>query len=412
VYLVPPCTLHYLVQGVEGAGFEASVSINSLVRGRSSGGVSLVGNCDSSLLERAARSRTLSHGLLGVLMGGAAAFIKSPPRATASQVWQLLSAFGQAAGPVLSSGCFFPSTELGLDDGDIRRLLQSIRVRVPRRALRDESGSFAGLTVALSAVAALRSAGIRPSRATAAIEGFGKVGSAAALELHDRGVKVVAVSTNEGALFDADGLDVPALLPLAQRLGVSFVRKYTEADRIASAEARSLGVDLFCPCALPGGIDLATASRLRCRVFIPGARVPLKPGGEGMLTGRGVFYVPDFVATCGGVLGPILTFGGFDMPAASRLIERHYPPLLEWLLGVAERQGLAFADFAVEYATRRFEKACKEAEQSGSSFSLSGATRDACSKGLLPPFMLHSDTRRRVITQMTPASEAVPAAVV
>ena len=405
MYPVPPCTLHYLVQGAEGAGFEASISINSLVCGRSSGGVSLVGNCDGSLLERAARSRTLSHGLLGVPMGGAAAFIKSPPRATPSQAWQLLSAFGQAAGPVLESGCFCPTAELGLDDGDIRRLLKSIGVAVARRALRDQSGSFAGLTVALSAVAALRSAGIRPSRATAAIEGFGKVGGSAALELHERGVKVVAVSTNEGALFDADGLDVPALLPLAQRLGVSFVRKYTEADRIASAEARSLAVDLFCPCALPGGIDLATASRLRCRVLIPGARVPLKPGGEGMLTGRGVLYVPDFVATCGGVLGPMLTFGGFDMPAASRLIERHYPPLLEWMFGVADRHGETFTDFAAEYATRRFERVRKEAEQSRSRFSLSGVTRDACGKGVLPPFVVHGDTRRRIITRMAPEGE-------
>ena len=234
---------------------------------------------------------------------------------------------------------------------------------MPRRALRDESGAFAGLTVALSAVAALHAAGIRPSKATAAIEGFGKVGGAAALELHERGVKVVAVSTNEGALFDADGLDVPALLPLAHDLGVSFVRKYTEADRIAAAEARSLSVDLFCPCALPGGIDLATAARLRCRVLIPGARVPLKPGGEGMLTGRGVLYVPDFVATCGGILGPALTFGGFSTAAASNVIERHYPPLLEWMLGVAERQGASFSEFAAEYAMERFERVRREAER-------------------------------------------------
>ncbi|MCK9357266.1 MAG: hypothetical protein M0R22_09035, partial [Dehalococcoidia bacterium] len=307
MYPVPPCTLHFVAQGGEGAGFEASISIDSAVSGRSSGGLSLVGSCDGAFLERAARSRTLSHGLLGMALGGAAAFIKAPPRATPSQARQLLGAFGQAAGPVLSGGRFGPTAEIGLEDGDIRWLLSTQGVSVPRRALRDESGAFAGLTVALSAVSALHAAGIRPSKATAAIEGFGKVGGAAALELHERGVKVVAVSTNEGALFDADGLDVPALLPLSHDLGVSFVRKYTEADRIAAAEARSLSVDLFCPCALPGGIDLATAARLRCRVLIPGARVPLKPGGEGMLTGRGVLYVPDFVATCGGILGPALT---------------------------------------------------------------------------------------------------------
>jgi len=389
-----------VAQGGEGAGFEASISIDSAVSGRSSGGLSLVGSCDGALLERASRSRTLSHGLLGMPVGGAAAFIKAPPRATPSQARQLLAAFGQAAGPVLSEGRFGPTAELGLEDGDIRWLLSTQGVSVPRRALRDESGAFAGLTVALSAVAALRAAGLRPSKATAAIEGFGKVGGAVALELHERGVKVVAVSTNEGALFDADGLDVPALLPLAHELGVSFVRKYTEADRIAAAEARSLSVDLFCPCALPGGIDLATAARLRCRVLIPGARVPLKPGGEGMLTGRGVLYVPDFVATCGGILGPALTFGGFSTAAASGVVERHYPPLLEWMLGVAERQGASFSEFAAEYAMERFKRIRREAEEKGSRLSLHSMARQACGRGALPPMLLQGDTRRRIVAQM------------
>ncbi len=400
MYPVPACTLHYLVQGGEGVGFEASISIDSAVCGRSSGGVSLVGSCDGALLERAARSRTLSHGFLGMPIGGAAAFIKTPSRPTPDQARQLLAAFGQAAGPLLVSRRFSPTAELGIDDSDVRWLLSTLGMGVPRRALRDQSGAFAGLTVALSAVAALRAVGVRPSRATAAIEGFGKVGGSTALELYERGIKVVAVSTNEGALFDADGLDVPALLPLAQRLGVSFVRKYTEADRIAAAEARSLSVDLFCPCALPGGIDLATAARLRCRALIPGARVPLKPGGEGMLTGRGVLYVPDFVATCGGILGPALTFGGFSMPSAGALIERHYPPLLEWMLGVAERHGGPFSDFAAEYAMSRFERLRTETEPQASRPTVARAVLDACGRGVLPPALLRRSTRRRVISAL------------
>jgi glutamate dehydrogenase/leucine dehydrogenase len=168
-------------------------------------------------------------------------------------------------------------------------------------------------------------------------------------------------------------------------------------------------VDLFCPCALPGGIDLATAARLRCRVLIPGARVPLKPGGEGMLTGRGVLYVPDFVATCGGILGPALTFGGFSTAAASSVIERHYPPLLEWMLGVAERQGASFSEFAAEYAMERFERIRREAEEMGSGLSLYSVARRACGRGVLPPMLLQGDTKRRVIAQMASGEVGVSA---
>ena len=53
---------------------------------------------------------------------------------------------------------------------------------------------------------------INPSGATAVVQGFGNVGSYAALGLHDFGLKVIAVSDHTGALYDANGLDVHALM--------------------------------------------------------------------------------------------------------------------------------------------------------------------------------------------------------
>src|ERR1700754_1216600 len=54
--------------------------------------------------------------------------------------------------------------------------------------------------------------GIKPVGATAVVQGFGNVGSYAALVLHQFGLKVIAVSDHTGALHDAKGLDIPALM--------------------------------------------------------------------------------------------------------------------------------------------------------------------------------------------------------
>src|ERR1700753_1879380 len=51
-----------------------------------------------------------------------------------------------------------------------------------------------------------------PNGATAIVQGFGNVGSYAALGLHQFGLKVIAVSDHTGALHDAAGLDIPALM--------------------------------------------------------------------------------------------------------------------------------------------------------------------------------------------------------
>src|SRR3981189_63893 len=50
------------------------------------------------------------------------------------------------------------------------------------------------------------------NKATAVVQGFGNVGSYAAFGLHQFGLKVIAVSDHTGALYDANGLDIPALM--------------------------------------------------------------------------------------------------------------------------------------------------------------------------------------------------------
>jgi len=54
--------------------------------------------------------------------------------------------------------------------------------------------------------------GLSPENLTAAVQGFGNVGSVAALEMHRRKVKVVAASDVHGGAYNAAGLDVDALI--------------------------------------------------------------------------------------------------------------------------------------------------------------------------------------------------------
>lgn len=362
---VPERVLHLEMRQPDGRRFDASIAIDTTVCGLSHGGLSLSTERDASLLARISRSRTLQHGLLGVPYGGAAASIRSPVGIDRSLKRIMLVAFAQAAGPIIASRAFVPEAQVGLEESDVNELLSLCGLKRTRREKMDDADDYVGLTVALAAIAALKKAGVRPSNATASVEGFGKVGSNAALELHERGVKVVAISTREGALFDADGLDVPELVPLAERVGDAFVRKYSEADRLPASELRSLSVDLFCPCALPGGIDAQTAGRLRCKAVVPGATVPFKPGGERMLEGRGVVYVPDVLAACGGVMATNLTLAGFGPSSRSRFIEEHYPGLLEWLEQSARSQGVQLGEFVQIYSSLRFQR-MKHGREGGS----------------------------------------------
>src|SRR5258708_31764525 len=65
----------------------------------------------------------------------------------------------------------------------------------------------------------LKELSIGRSNATVVIQGFGNVGSYAALEMHRCGLKVIAFSDHTCALHHAEGLDIPALMRHADEHG-------------------------------------------------------------------------------------------------------------------------------------------------------------------------------------------------
>lgn len=58
---------------------------------------------------------------------------------------------------------------------------------------------------------ALEDLGIRPSSATAVIQGFGNVGSVAAYALAERGLRIIGVSDHTAAYYDPTGFDIASL---------------------------------------------------------------------------------------------------------------------------------------------------------------------------------------------------------
>src|SRR4051794_1061657 len=58
---------------------------------------------------------------------------------------------------------------------------------------------------------ALSELGLQPGEATAAVQGYGNVGSVVCHELSQRGVRIIAVGDREGAIHNKRGIDINAL---------------------------------------------------------------------------------------------------------------------------------------------------------------------------------------------------------
>ena len=134
------------------------------------------------------------------------------------------------------------------------------------------------------------------------IQGFGNVGSYAALELHQFGLKVIAVSDHTGALHDPAGLDIPALMRHAGAHG--SIAGFSNQLAFDPAQILTLPCDVLVPAAMERVIDAKVAENLKCRVLAEGANGPTTPDADLVLEKRQgeVFLIPDILCNSGGVV--------------------------------------------------------------------------------------------------------------
>ncbi|MGI6662853.1 MAG: Glu/Leu/Phe/Val family dehydrogenase [Bacillota bacterium] len=160
-----------------------------------------------------------------------------------------------------------------------------------------------GYGVAITGVEALKKIGIEPKGATAAVQGFGKVGSWTAERLYKMGVKVVAVSDISGGYYCKDGLDIVDLMKYTVTSKGHLIEGYSAPGitKITNDELLTLDVDLLCPCAMENQIDPGVAKRVRAKVISEGANGPVTADADAILSERGIVVIPDILANAGGV---------------------------------------------------------------------------------------------------------------
>ncbi|MEZ5290532.1 MAG: Glu/Leu/Phe/Val dehydrogenase [Vicinamibacterales bacterium] len=156
-----------------------------------------------------------------------------------------------------------------------------------------------GRGVMIIARESARHLGFELKGATAAVQGFGNVGSIGAELMHAQGAKILAATDWKGGVYNAAGLDMPALLEwtAAHRTVTGF----PGAEPISNDQLFALDVDILVPAALENQITADNCGAIRAKMVIEGANGPTTPEAHKALHDRGVFVVPDILANAGGV---------------------------------------------------------------------------------------------------------------
>ena len=156
-----------------------------------------------------------------------------------------------------------------------------------------------GRGVAIVCEEAASHAGIPLAGARTVIQGFGNVGSFAALYLHEMGCRIIALSDQFGGISSPDGIDVPA--------AIQYIKQHKKLDGLPGTTAIKnddmllLPCDILIPAAIGGVINSSNAELLQCRMIVEAANAPTSARADTILERRQIPVVPDILANAGGV---------------------------------------------------------------------------------------------------------------
>jgi valine dehydrogenase (NAD+) len=288
------------------AGLRAVIAVHSTALGPSLGGVRFChyDNDTEALADalRLSEAMSLKAAMAGLHQGGGKAVVQwdDPHEARPSA---LLEALGRAIDDL--GGRYLAAEDVGATTTDMDALARVTPwvTGVDERA--GGSGDPSPVT-AYGVVCAMRAAvreldgepTLRDRRVM--VIGVGHVGA-----------PLVGLLADEGALVSVSDVFPGRVHAMAARHDVEVV---------APEDALATACDVLAPCALGAVFDDASIPRLRCRAVVGAANNQLgSTTAAEQLADRGVLYVPDFVASAGGIINIAEEFVGYDR---ARALER------------------------------------------------------------------------------------------
>jgi glutamate dehydrogenase (NAD(P)+) len=158
-----------------------------------------------------------------------------------------------------------------------------------------------GEGVAWFTKAYLTDLGLKAADTTVIIQGFGNVGSEAAIALDAWGAKIIGISDFTGGIHNTKGINVREAI--AYIAANRSLEGYKGGDSISNEELLEQPCTVLAPCALERVITEKNASKLKCRMIAEGANGPTTYEADQLIEKRGdIELIPDVLCNSGGVI--------------------------------------------------------------------------------------------------------------
>lgn len=293
--------------------FEGIRVLHSNILGPGKGGIRFDPDVNMNEVQALAAWMTWKCAVVDIPYGGAKGGIACNPREmSAGELERLMRTYTVAMLDVFGPDKDIPAPDMGTGPREMAWLMDEYSkakgMTVPAVVTGKPlvlGGSLGrteatGRGVMVCALAGMEKLRINPFKSTCSVQGFGNVGSHAARLLHERGIKVVAISDMSGGYYNANGIDIEAAMRYVEHHNRSL-EGYPDADKITNEELLTLEVDILVPAAKEDVITMENANHIKAKMIVEGANGPTAAAADKIINEKGILAVPDILANAGGV---------------------------------------------------------------------------------------------------------------
>jgi glutamate dehydrogenase (NAD(P)+) len=295
--------------------FQGVRAQHSSLFGPYTGGLRLHPRVDRAQIRGLAGLMTLKCALAGLPFGGACGGVAVDRRAVSkTELKRLVRRYTAMVLPIIGAGVDIHSHDVGTDAEIMGWMMDTYSMMAGTAVPGIVTGKPVALSGSLGRTSAtgngagyvlseaMKRARIPRDRCTAALAGFGKVGRAVARTLYADGVKIIAASDSTGGIVCDSGVDVEDLA--AHKAAGGGCDSYdapglrhVPAEAVLTAPATILAL-----CAADTQLDAEAAAVVQCDVLLEAGNAQLTLEADRALHTRGVFVIPDLMATLGGLV--------------------------------------------------------------------------------------------------------------
>ncbi|HWW51005.1 MAG TPA: Glu/Leu/Phe/Val dehydrogenase [Verrucomicrobiae bacterium] len=288
--------------------------LHSAVRGPGKGGIRFAPDVSLDEVRALAAWMTWKCAVVNIPFGGAkGGVICDPSKLSKSELERVTRRYTAELSEWLGPERDIPAPDIGTNDQTMAWVMDTYSMHVRQATTAVVTGKplelggsrgrkeATGRGVMICCDRAVEKLKMKRDECRVIIQGFGNVGSQAALLMHEAGYRIIGVADIHGGLYNERGFDIPRLYNWVH-LQHRPLPEFPGGGETSSAQDILFHpCEILVPAATENQITARNVERVECRILCEGANGPTTCQADPIIEKKGIFIIPDILGNAGGV---------------------------------------------------------------------------------------------------------------